>query len=61
MLMLDKPWIVYIREGKFANTLSKFHSEQMAKRRLRDILKRNPEMRGKVGVYRKRLMTRLIA
>lgn len=56
-MFAEKQWVVYVRQGKFANTLSKFHSEQMAEKRLQELLKRVPTMRGKVGIYRKRLMT----
>jgi hypothetical protein len=57
MPMLEKPWIVYVKRGIFANTIAKFHSERMARERLKDLQKRHPEMKGNLGIYRKRLTT----
>lgn len=57
MPMKNKRWVVYFRRGVFAESIGKYPSEELAKKRLQQILKRDPAMRGKLGIYCTKLTT----
>lgn len=51
-MFVEKPWVVYRRDGHFANIVAKYPTQSDAEKRIKKILKRSPG--ASVGIYYKR-------